>query len=494
MICAHEPTMDPRILWTAEYASAEFDVRVLGFNREDQAKPPEQQVDGYRIIRLQRIDERAAYFFWRLKDLLPRSTFIAMVVAGAALAPALVLLEIVARLLIGSARASRRALVAMQRSGSRLLTIRLMSAAIGRMLPRSRTRFTPRSSPMPDPARELRRLRTRIYYIVGLLRMQFSPAASGFWNYIRASEPKPQVIHCNDLDTLLVGTLAKAQFGCRLVYDAHEYFPYCDPNGRWLDEWFFSALEGFLINRCDGVVTVNPLLAELMQKAYRLRTVYAVPNAAPLADSLQCAPFSSPMSRLAEGRLKFLFQGRFTPGRGIEELIRAWALVDSSKAALFLRGPANLWREAEMDLARQVGVLDRSVYFLDSVSEEFLIPAAAEADVGIIPYLPRILNDRFACPNKLSQYMQAGLMVVTNNLPYVRSVVEEAQAGLVYQSSDLSTLASIVERVLADPALLHSYRNNALTFAREAFHWQVFAGTFHNLYRGAEVKQSGAIT
>jgi glycosyltransferase involved in cell wall biosynthesis len=316
--------------------------------------------------------------------------------------------------------------------------------------------------------------------------MQFSPAASVFWNYIRAIETKPQVIHCNDLDTLLVGALAKAQFGSRLVYDAHEYFPYCDPHGRWLDQWFFSALERFLIRRCDGIVTVNPPLAELMRSAYRLKKVYAVPNAAPLANPLKRVPFSSPMPRLADERLKFLFQGRFTPGRGIEEIIRAWALVDGSRAALFLRGPENLWREAAMELARELGVLDRSVYFLESVSEEFLIPAAAEADVGLIPYLPRILNDRFACPNKLSQYMQAGLMVVANDLPYVRSVVEKAHAGLFYQSSDLNTLANIVQRVLSDPELLHTCRDNALTYARERFHWEAFAATFHSLYRGLD--------
>jgi glycosyltransferase involved in cell wall biosynthesis len=155
-----------------------------------------------------------------------------------------------------------------------------------------------------------------------------------------------------------------------------------------------------------------------------------------------------------------------------------------------LRGPENSWREAAKSLARELGILDRSVYFLDAVSEEHLIPAAAEADIGVIPYLPRILNDRFACPNKLSQYMQAGLMVVANDLPYVRSVIEEAQAGLIYDSRDVNTLANIVARVLSDPVLLHTCRANALKFARETFHWQAFAGTFHSLYKGQRPETS----
>ena len=93
----------------------------------------------------------------------------------------------------------------------------------------------------------------------------------------------------------------------------------------------------------------------------------------------------------------------------------------------------------------QLGLLNKSIYFLDAVREDELVAAAAEADVGIVPYLPIAINERLACPNKLSQYLHAGLMVITNDLPYVKSVLEEAEAGLSYSSADLSTLAQAVD-------------------------------------------------
>ena len=39
MICAHEPTMDPRIRWEAEGAARGFDVTVLGFTNENRPRP-----------------------------------------------------------------------------------------------------------------------------------------------------------------------------------------------------------------------------------------------------------------------------------------------------------------------------------------------------------------------------------------------------------------------------------------------------------------------
>ena len=125
------------------------------------------------------------------------------------------------------------------------------------------------------------------------------------------------------------------------------------------------------------------------------------------------------------------------------------------------------------------------MYFLDAVSEDMLVAAAAEADIGVIPYTPLITNDRFACPNKLSQYMHAGLMIVTNELPYVTSVVQAAGAGFSYDSSDPSSFAVTVGRIVADRELMRRCQENALRYAKEAFNWQTHAETLNRLYRGS---------
>jgi glycosyltransferase involved in cell wall biosynthesis len=322
----------------------------------------------------------------------------------------------------------------------------------------------------------------RIHFIFAILRVQFAPAASAFWNYLCEIPDKPDVIHCNDLDTLLVGVLAKNRYGCRVVFDAHEFYPRSDPSGRWLDITFFSMIERFLIRRADAVVTVNGLLAEAIREAYDLAEVHAVANAEPWTGP--CAKAAGArMDELASGRIKFLFQGRFTPDRGIDELITAWPRVDGNRAALFLRGPDNLWRRGFMTLAAELGILDRSVYFLDAVTEDQLIGAAAEADVGIIPYRPLVINDRLCCPNKLSQYMHAGLMIIANDLPYVKSVLAEAQAGLTYASASSASIAELVERIVNDPELLQSSQENAVCFARDRFNWQIEGEKLYALYQ-----------
>jgi glycosyltransferase involved in cell wall biosynthesis len=278
-----------------------------------------------------------------------------------------------------------------------------------------------------------------------------------------------------------VGVLARKYYGCRVVYDAHEYYPHADPNGGRMEVLLYHALERLLIRKVDAVVTVNHRLAEVMRRAYGLRRVHSVPNAEPWA-GVSPPPHSS-MSELARGRLKFLFQGRFSPRRGLEEVIIAWARIDGSQAVLFIRGPDNIWRQELIELSQRLGVLGRSVHFLEPVQERDLVVAAAEADVGIIPYKGDVEGYKYACPNKLSQYLHAGLMILTNDLPYVREVVEESGAGLHYRIDHLDSLVEAVARMTREPDLVRCCRANALRYARETFNWQSFSEALYSLYQ-----------
>ena len=474
MVCAHEPTLDPRIRWEAEGAARRFAVSVLGFNRDDGSLPEEESVDGYRLVRLKRNEVSGAYYFWRLKDVISNRVRVPIAILVVVLWPIMVLAEILALLLRKAARPMLRCILPL---ATQLVTVSLLFRAV-------------RGSTIPSLVRG--RFIARLQYVFAVLRMQFATATSLFWNYLRDAPEKPDVIHCNDLDTLLVGVLAKKHYGCRLIFDAHEFYPRSDPDGKWVDIAFFTMLERFLIRKADAVVTVNPPLAAAMRDAYGLDRVHSVPNAEPWVEARAHSAQGSKMQRLAKGRVKFLFQGRFTPGRGIDELIQGWARVDGNQAALFLRGPDNMWRQQAMMLADRLRLFGRSVYFLDAVKESELVAAAAEAEVGIVPYRPLIINDRLSCPNKLSQYLHAGLMVIANDLPYVKSVLAEADAGLFYDSANLDTFAAVVHQIVNDPVLLRRSRENALRFARDRFNWQVQSKTLYALYDSAKWGEGSA--
>ena len=279
----------------------------------------------------------------------------------------------------------------------------------------------------------------------------------------------PAVIYCHDLYCLQAGVMLKRRWGARLVYDSHEYYPY-----RHLAPGFtglIHAYEAVLVREVDVYITVSQQLAGELERVYGAGPVHAIPNVEPLPDPGLPVP-TSEMPGLADGRLTILYQGMFAEGRGLEEVLREWTGVDGTRVALFLRGPRNEWSEQLERLAEELGLLGKSIYFLPPVLEKDLIAAAKEADVGLIPYKGDLPSYRFACPNKLSQYLHAGLAILANRIPYVEQVVARGQAGLCYDVDEPGSFARTVEGLTSDRPSVERFRRNAVGFARSEYNWE----------------------
>src|SRR5947207_1311989 len=216
-------------------------------------------------------------------------------------------------------------------------------------------------------------------------------------------------------------------------------------------------------------VTVSPPLAARLTEDYGCAFT-AVPNCTPLTDVVAVDAPERRQKRSAGDELVFLYQGGFAPGRGIEHVIRAWAQVDAP-ARLLLRGPNNPFK-AEMErLAESLDLKNRRVFFPEPVSEARLVEAAAEADIGLIPYEPNSPNNRFSCPNKLSQYFAAGLPVIANELDFVQQVIVENGLGAVVSFRDTDKLARTIERFARREAVAEM-AERAQAYFRSEFNWE----------------------
>lgn len=294
---------------------------------------------------------------------------------------------------------------------------------------------------------------------------------------LRAAPRRPDVIFCHDLYTLQTGVVLKQQTGAKLAYDSHEYYPYQYMHPTFVGPtlWYERKLVPFV----DLYMTISPELAVELSRVFGVPDVAVIPNAEPTPVG-PVLPLGTEMARLAAGRRKFLYQGNFVEGRGLEEIVGEWTKVDAGRAALFLRGPQNAVQAALKDRVDRMGLLGKSVYFLPPVLEKDLIAAAAEADVGIIPYKGDLPSYRFACPNKLSQYMHAGLAILTNDIPFVARMTQAHEAGWVYDVRQPGSCAAQVAAALDDDALRHC-RANSSALAATTYRWETYEMTLHEL-------------
>ena len=92
----------------------------------------------------------------------------------------------------------------------------------------------------------------------------------------------------------------------------------------------------------------------------------------------------------------------------------------------------------------------------------------SSADIGLMFYKNKDKDPNFyeigQSSNKLVQYLQAGLPVITTNFPSLRSVTQGCQCG--ESTEDLNEISALADRILTDYA---TYRNNAFKCYTEKY-------------------------
>ena len=106
---------------------------------------------------------------------------------------------------------------------------------------------------------------------------------------------------------------------------------------------------------------------------------------------------------------------------------------------------------------------------------------AAGADIGIIPYQPVGLNNRYTTPNKLFDYMASGIAVVGTRLPELERFVDGLSLGALFDAVEPESIAGAVNLLLSDPERLAECRRRSHDAGR-TYVWEREADKLLALY------------
>jgi glycogen(starch) synthase len=280
---------------------------------------------------------------------------------------------------------------------------------------------------------------------------------------VRAGRPirRADVVHAHDLATLPAGFRLAKRLRARLVYDAHEIYAAQEPNPPWLYATVTSWLEARLARRAQ-VITVSAPIAADLERTLRL-------PASPLvvlscSERLERIP---PRAReRSEARMSAIYQGAMGPGRPIEDLfIAAAAMGDNVVLSARITGIDLNGLRAKSAIRGLAG----RFLIRDPVAPDSLVQALIEFDVGLIINRPVTKNDELVLPNKLFEYMMAGLAVVAPRLPGLVSLIEEEGVGATYRPADPLDLARVLDELAADRPRLEAMKHRARQLALERY-------------------------
>ena len=255
-----------------------------------------------------------------------------------------------------------------------------------------------------------------------------------------ARKLKPDIVHANDPVTLPAAYKLKRQLGCKLIYDSHEFYSeiLANPHPLWRNAVIWVEKKSFF---ADGVMSVNDWILRQLNRRYHLGRI-------PQVVVMNAPRYERRKHHQQKLPIKLVYLGSMAKHRGVEDFEK---IVKSLKKR-------ELWTIGKENL-----ILNQ-VHSLSAVAPADIVKTLSCFDVGVIPFKHSSLNNDHALPNKLFEYMMAGLAIISSDLPEIAKIIKGSKNGFIFHSNDIKKK---INRLIKNPKILEQYKKNSLKAAKE---------------------------
>jgi glycosyltransferase involved in cell wall biosynthesis len=278
-----------------------------------------------------------------------------------------------------------------------------------------------------------------------------------------ALDVNADIYHLHDPELLWVALKLKRR-GKRVIFDAHEDVQkqilskdYLWINSRKSISYAYGIYQKYCCRRLDGVVGATPSIHEML-KSFSHNTVLL--SNYPLPDEIFTATCWK--DKLQE----VCFIGGLTEGRGAFQVVDALA---NAKSDVKLNFAGSFSTPALRD-ALIAKPSWKHVTEWGWLSRSDVRAVLARSRIGIVTFLPEP-NHTEALPNKIFEYMSAGIPVIASNFPLWRQIVEGCAAGICVDPTRPEEIALAIDALLLDTERAREYGENGRRAVQEQYNW-----------------------
>jgi len=286
------------------------------------------------------------------------------------------------------------------------------------------------------------------------------------------------VYHFHDPELLPMGKkLIKA--GKKAIFDAHEDFPAQIRDKYYIPKMFRGVLAKIAESyerRCapklTAVVTATPHIAK---KFLNLNKHTLDINNYPISSEL----YGDLKPNVQEKQVCYV--GGLTEIRGVEQLIDAMTHVNGVLTIAGKFSPQTFEEHVKskkgFDRCKHLGLINRSE----------VRDLMASSIAGIVTFLP-CANHVEAQPNKIFEYMSAGLPVIASNFELWKDLSEKNNCGICVDPHNPEAIANAITYVIDNPEEARAMGAKGRDLVTRVYNWENEEQKLVALYKSIEQK------
>jgi len=288
---------------------------------------------------------------------------------------------------------------------------------------------------------------------------------------------KCDLLVSNDLDTLLPNYLVKKIRRKKIVYDSHEYYTGVpELEGRPFVRNTWHRIERCIFPKLNDIITVNDSIAKLYKDEYgkELTVVRNIP-----ATQKPSELKSKKELGIDENKFMILLQGSgINIDRGAEEAVMAMKFIEN--AIFYIIGDGDV-----IDILKKMvkeNDLEQKVVFIPKQPMDKLLQYTVHADLGLTLDKDTNINYRFSLPNKLFDYIHAGVPVLASPLVEVEKIIRKYDIGEIIEDHKPEHIAEKIDHFFSDKDRMRNLKENCNIAARK-LNWEIEEEGLINVFK-----------
>lgn len=272
---------------------------------------------------------------------------------------------------------------------------------------------------------------------------------------------RPDILHVHHpwlLRTAFTAKDALVELGGspKVVYDARENFaglPAKEVGNLRAHQAMLSEERSF-IGRCDSTSTVSEPIVDVLHERYRLAKRPRLILNTPIGGVADAPPQGTvrDVAGVGDDVTLLVYSGGISWARGLETLVDGMAHLPENVHLAIVSVPFPHPMEPFLqERAENLG-LGHRIHVMGPVDQSVLFGYLSGADIAVHPLPGGSPNHDAAMPNKLFEYLHAGLPLVVSDAKLMAEFVSSHRVGQVFRSQDAVAFANAVLRELESPS------------------------------------------